>query len=126
MFGQFFKNVLCSKCQKSHPYSIALVICPKNPSKSEACHEFCDRLIFYGKQLLVTHTTRSWRTALRGLSMTAYSVYLQLPSIVGVHPHHPQHGDEGPTNVALLIIKQKFVHFSNLTCYLNFQMLIII
>jgi hypothetical protein len=45
----------------------------------------------------------SWRTTLCWLSTTAYSIYLQLPSISGGHLLHlqpedaPCHGDKGPT-----------------------------
>jgi hypothetical protein len=44
---------------------------------------FCNKLIFYGEELLTPRPTPSWRSTPCRLSATAYSVYSQLPSISG-------------------------------------------
>jgi hypothetical protein len=80
---------------------------------------FRNRLIFYGEELLAPRPTPSWRTTPCRLSATAYSIYLQLPSISGGRLLHPQpedapcRGDKGPTHKFLerLIIGQEFLRY---------------
>jgi hypothetical protein len=62
-----------------------------------------NKIIFYGEELLAPRPTPSWRPTPCRLPATAYSVYLQLPSISGGHLLYPQpedapcRGENGPT-----------------------------
>jgi hypothetical protein len=55
---------------------------------------FVTHLFFYCEELLAPHTEPpSWRKIPCQLSMTAYEIYSQLPSISGGHSLHPQPED---------------------------------
>jgi hypothetical protein len=53
---------------------------------------FCNKLAFYGEELLALCPTPKLETTPCWLSATAYSIYLQLPSISGGHLsiHNPR------------------------------------
>jgi hypothetical protein len=48
------------------------------------CVTFCNRLDFYGGELFAHRSNPRWRTPPCRLSMTAYSIYSQLPSMCTV------------------------------------------
>jgi hypothetical protein len=61
----------------------------------------CNKLVFYGEELLAQRPR--WTTTPCQPSVTAYSIYSQLPPISGGHLLHsqpddtPYRGDKGPT-----------------------------
>jgi hypothetical protein len=96
----------------------AFNVCPSDTEQSRASGEksgtsvsdvlqriltFCNMLVFYGAKLLAPAQLPTWRTLPCRLSMTAYAIYSQLPSISGGLLLHPQtedapcNGDKGPT-----------------------------
>jgi hypothetical protein len=47
-----YTNFICSRCQISFPYSVAYVVCPKNPAKLEAHYEFSYQSCLYNERSL--------------------------------------------------------------------------
>jgi hypothetical protein len=68
--------------QMSYPYSIAWVVYPEIPSRSEgSLMTFVTNLFFYGDGLLAPRPISELEDTPCRLSAPAYSIYSQLPSI---------------------------------------------
>jgi len=72
------------------PITSSLTV-PKDQSKSRPFEMFFNTVHFYDEKFLAPNPTPSRRTTICRLSTTAYSIYLQLPSISGgcssIHSH---------------------------------------
>jgi len=71
-----------------------------------SCESFCNKLVFYGEELLAPCPTPSLWTTPYHQSVTAYSIYSQLPPTSGGRILHPQPkdaqccGERDPHNMA--------------------------
>jgi hypothetical protein len=111
MFGDEFKlwsSSLCSYLESPitssllHLFLLRSIIQRISPCPRRLVN-FCNKIIFYGEELLAPSPTLSWRTTPCRLSAAAYSIYSELPSISGGRSLHlqpddvPCCGDKGPT-----------------------------
>jgi hypothetical protein len=86
------KYLLHSMCQIPCLFSFAWAV-SKNPSKSETLWNISKHNVVTVRSCKPHTQHTSWRTAPRRLSMTAYSIYSQPPSVHGGRIFHPQPED---------------------------------
>lgn len=118
-------QILCILCQISCPF-FNCFHCSKGYLKLRSFWTIYNFVSFYSKGLLASLIQPpSWRTTPSQLSVTTYSIYLQVPSIFGGHFLHPQPentlccGDRNPLFMAILQSKWKIqwkmmTHFDTL------------